>query len=393
MKALFRNLSLICLCALCLCLSVTAAHDGETLYNAEYCFTEANFSEDYPQPLGGIFVTAVPEEDTATVFLGNRTILPGDVLSAECLEKLRLEPNCQDNREAQLCYLPIYGTSFGEPAQLTIRIRSGKNEAPTAQDGEFETYKNIPNDGKLTATDPEGAPLTFQIQEQPKRGSVKLASDGSFVYTPNKNKVGEDSFTYTVTDEAGNSSQPATVKITILKPTEALSFADMQDSQDQFEALWLAENGLGGGRKIGEALCFCPEEEITRGEFLVMVMALADVPAEEEAVSCFADCEGSWLQGHLTAALRRGLINGESTQEGLVFKPNEPIKAQEAAMMLQNMLRLPVPAAAYDCSCDDWACEAVMALNSAGVQLPGEKSASLTRLEAAKLLYAASKLK
>ncbi len=393
MKALFRILSLACLCALCFCVSVSASN-GQTLYTAEYCFGEADFSEDHPQPLGGIFVTAVPEADTATISLGNRTILPGDILSAECLEKLRLEPKCQENREAQLCYLPIYGTAFGKPSQLTIRIRSGKNEAPTAQDGEFETYKNIPNDGKLTATDPEGAPLTFQLQETPKRGTVKLEADGSFVYTPNKNKVGEDSFTYIVTDEAGNSSKPATVKINILKPMEALSFADLEGSQDCFEAMWLAEQGLGNGRTVGTALCFCPEETVSRGEFLVMAMALADIPADgEEAFSCFADCQDSWLKGHLSAAMRQGLITGESSEKGLVFHPDRPIKAQEAAAILQNVLHLPVPAAAYECKCDDWACEAVMAVSSAGLQLPREQTEPLTRLEAAKLLYAAARLK
>ncbi len=393
MKALIRILSLTALWAVLLCVGVSAA-DGETLYNAEYCFTEADFTEDVPQPLEGIFVTAVPEEGLASVKLGSRTIRPGDILPAASLEQLRLQPVCSENSDAVLCYQPIYGTALGDPAQLTIRIRSGKNEAPTAADAEFETYKNIANDGKLTGSDPENAPLTFQMEQAPKRGTVELKEDGSFVYTPNKNKVGEDSFTFTVTDDAGNTSQPATVKINILKPTEAMSFADLKDSNDCFEAMWLAEQGLGNGRQVGEMLCFLPDETLSRGEFLVMVMELGGIAADDtqQAVSCFTDCEGSWLEGYLSAAMRCGIISGESSEQGLVFRSDDPVSAQEAAVMVQNLLKLPVPAAAYDCTCESWACEAVLALSDAGLSLPASDSTPLTRMEAAKLLYEASKL-
>lgn len=393
MKLFPRILALTAMCAVLFCVSVSAS-GGETLYTSQYCFSGSDFAADTFAPLDGIFVTAVPDENLACILLGSRTIRPGDVLAANSLQELRLQPCCQENRDAVLCYQPICGSSLGAPAQLTIHIRSGKNEAPSAHDAQFETYKNIPNDGKLTGTDPENAPLIFRIEQEPKRGSVKLESDGSFVYTPNKNKVGQDSFTFTVTDEAGNTSAPATVKIDILKPEAAMSFADLQGSTDCFEAMWLEDQGLGGGRKIGDMLCFCPDEEISRGEFLVMVMKLAHMePMEkEQTVSCFSDCEGSWLEGHLTSALSRGIITGESSKTGLVFRPNDSITGQEAAVMLQNMLRLPIPAAAYECDCNSWACEAVQALADSGISLKAEE-APLTRMEAAKLLYQAAKLK
>ena len=392
MKRFPRILALTALCAVVFCVSVSAS-GGETLYTSQYCFSGSDFAVDAPAPLDGIFVTAVPEESLASILLGNRAIRAGDVLAVSSLQELRLQPRCQESRDAVLCYQPICGSSLGAPAQLTIRIRSGKNEAPSAHDAQFETYNNISNDGKLAGTDPENAPLTFRVEQEPKRGTVKLESDGSFVYTPNKNKVGQDRFTFTVTDEAGNTSAPATVKIDILKPTEAMSFADLQGSSDCFEAMWLEEQGLGGGRKIGDMICFCPEEEISRGEFLVMVMKLAqmDPMEKEQTVSCFSDCEGSWLEGHLTSALSRGIITGESGETGLVFRPNDSITGQEAAVMLKNMLRLPVPAAAYDCDCNSWACEAMQTLSENGISLEAQE-APLTRMEAAKLLYQAAKL-
>ena len=45
MKTIVRTLALGVLCALALGTAALAA-DGETLYNAEYCFSEADFSAD-----------------------------------------------------------------------------------------------------------------------------------------------------------------------------------------------------------------------------------------------------------------------------------------------------------------------------------------------------------
>lgn len=389
MKFLFRIVSLTVLSALILCGGILAA-DGETLYNAEYCFSRADFADDSLDELSGIFVTAVPDRELATVMLGRRIICAGDVLPADALAQLCLQPMSTENADAVLCYQPICGSALGEPAQVTIRIQSGKNESPTAQGAELETYKNIANDGKLTGSDPEGSALSFQLEQPPKRGTVTIEADGTFVYTPNKNKVGEDSFTFTVTDEAGNVSLPATVKINILKPTEAMSFADLENSTDCFEAMWLAETGIAGGRQVGSRLCFCPQDTVSRGEFLLMVMELGGLSGEEsQSVSCFTDCSRSWLESPLAEALRYGIITGESSGQGPVFRPNDPITGQEAAVMLQNLLDLPVPAAAYDCDCDDWACHAVFALSDAGISLPVADRA-LSRIEAAQLLYQAA---
>jgi VCBS repeat-containing protein len=42
----------------------------------------------------------------------------------------------------------------------------------------------LPNEGKLKVTDPEGQAMTYTVLRQPKRGTVEIREDGSFVYTP-----------------------------------------------------------------------------------------------------------------------------------------------------------------------------------------------------------------
>ena len=201
--------TLLLLLALLCMLPAAHAAGPETLYPIAYCFRETDFRADTLSDLNGIFVTSVPEADVAAVCLGERVIRAGDVLPVSVLGELELLPVSTGGQEAALCYCPIRGTALGEPAQVTIRIRSAKDAAPKADDAELETYKNIPNDGRLTGSDPEDTNLTFQLAEEPKRGKVELQENGSFVYTPAKNKVGEDSFTFTVTDAGPYHGQKA----------------------------------------------------------------------------------------------------------------------------------------------------------------------------------------
>lgn len=387
MKAMFR---VFLLTALCVLMSIPAlGADRETLYHSEYCFSQEDFAED----VGGIFVRGVPDIGVAVIRLGDRCIRAGDVLSAESLDKLRLIPCGAENCEVTLNYQPIHGSTLGAPEQLRIRICSGKNEAPKAENASFETYKNIANDGTLRASDPEGAALSFQLVEAPKRGKVEVKSDGSYVYTPDKNKVGEDSFTFTATDEAGNVSKPATVKIKILKPTEAMSFADMQGNTAAFEAMWASAKELTGGMQLAGRNCFCPTDAVSRAEFLAMAMELTQTEVSRDlTVSAFSDAEqaAAWVQPYLAAAMRSGVICGEVREDGLVFRPNDPITGQEAAVILQNLLHLPVSAAARETNAPAWSAAALQALREAGIAMEAQEV--LTREKTVCLLYQASKI-
>ena len=331
-----------------------------------YCFSRETLEER--EALDGVFLTSLPASTCAVVRLGDRVLRAGDAVARADLSRLRVEPLL--GGEAVLTFLPFEYGRLGEEAALTFHFETGEPEPPTARDAELETWRNLPNTGALRA---EGTgTLTFRLENRPRRGTVELNADGTFTYTPSKNKVGEDSFTYTVTDEAGRVSEPATVRITIRKPTDAKTFADL-DRDDQFAALWMRETGLFGGELISDRLSFGPEKTVSRGDFLAMVMDLAGIDPEIGLqVSGFADAEEAapWLRPYLASALRRGLIAGEQSAGGLRFRPNDPITVSEAAALTARALNTDadLPAALTDAP-----------------------DSLLTRKGAAELLYAATK--
>lgn len=307
-----------------------SAADATLPEDGVYCFSHAELDER--SELSGVFFTALPERRQAEVRLGDRVLCVGDAIARAELSRLTLTP--VGGGEVSLSFLPFEGGHLGEETVMTFHFESVADEAPVAESGTLETWRNLPNSGRLKASGT--GELSFRLENRPRRGSVELNADGSFTYTPKKNKVGEDSFTFTVTDAAGRVSDPATVRVTIRKPSDAQTFADL-DRDEQFEAIWLRETGLFGGELISERLSFGPDRSVSRGDFLAMVMTLEGIDPEIGLqVSAFADAEDAapWLRPYLASALRRGLIRGESTPDGLVYRPNEPITEAEAAALV-----------------------------------------------------------
>lgn len=393
-KAFFFRLFVIVLSLFCMSLTVFA-DDAQPA--SVYCFSEDDFEQNADSTLSGIYVVSVPDVSTASVQLGSRMIRAGDVLSYDSLSALTLRTPSGVDGEAVLCYLPLYGSSIGNEQTLNVCVRSGKAGVPTAEDVDFETYKNIANDGSFRANDEQDEPLTFSVGAAPKLGTVEVHEDGTFLYTPMENKVGKDSFTYTVTDKDGNVSAPATVHITIKKATKE-AFFDMAESDSSFEAQWMLEQGLYSGKLIAESPCFCPEQTVSRGEFLVMAMKLAGLKPESELSSGFIDEAKvpAWQRGYLASAMRHGIVTGVPTDDGLCFCADEPMTGSAAAVMIQKLTKVKASGEVAVFAAEDaipaWAVSAVSALTQAEVcPIECMTSSALSYADCAALLYGASR--
>ncbi len=386
----------------CLLLSLlllpAQASTVETVGGEAYCFRTEDFMTS-PTLGNGIYLCEVPDASLGTLHYGSRTLKTGDVLPTDALSALVFSPAQPQDAVACISYYTIWDDKLSEESVLTIQLRSGENQAPSAQDISLETYKNLEKTGTFDATDPDGEELTYQIVKTPKRGSLRLEEDGSFLYTPKENKVGKDSFTYTATDSSGNVSNEATVSIEILKPMDKATYADMQDDPNQFEALWLRSTGLYQGAEISGQLCFQPEDSVSRGEYLVMVMDLAGVEAEQGDLACsFADWEETpdYLTSYLCSALRHGIIRGTPSEAGLCFCPDAPITQAQAAVIAQNILKLDSEASQAVFALDDavptWAAGSLDCLAQAGIPLQSAVTEPMTRRSTACMLYELSKL-
>jgi len=371
----------------CLLMSVSAAAAAEVSCDSVYCFSPEDFAAG--EPLAGICITDLPDGEQGAALLGQRVLRPGDILTADQLARMTFNPvRSEADQDVSLTYLPIYEGRVAPAATMTLSIRGKENKAPAAGDFAVETYKNIPLQGKLKVTDPEGEAMTYTVTRQGRRGTVAIAEDGTFTYTPKKNKVGVDSFTYTAADPAGNVSREALVTITILKPTDAPQYTDTAGHLCRFTAEWMKNTGIFVGESLAGTSCFQPEKAVTRGEFLTMLVKTLELPTED-APTGYTDDTPQWLRPYLAAAMRAGLTAGLPVSDS--FGADEAITGGEAAVMLQNALDLAVSTAVSE---EDenahWAAAALLILREHGIEL--EADAPLTRAQASMALYTASRL-
>ncbi len=381
-------LAAACITGLCVGASALEVESGSI-----YCFGTGDFEAE--EPLSGICITELPDANVGTVMLGHRVLRPGDILTAEQLNQMTFVPlDTRSDTVAQVSYLPIYENRVAETATLSISVLGKEDKAPVAEDSAMETYKNLPNEGKLKVVDPEGKTLTYTITRQPKRGQLEVREDGTFQYTPKKNKVGVDSFTYTATDPAGNVSREATVTIQILKPTDATQYQDTVGSSCRFAAEWMKNTGLFVGEKISGALCFQEDKAVSRGEFLSMLVDVLKIPVDETLTfTGYSDEAPQWLKPYLAAALRAGLTAGLPASEEGVFGAQEAVTGGEVAVMMANAMDMAVATSSSDEMNTEepaWAMGAVMAMNENGFDLTATQV--MTRGEVAVLLYQISQM-
>jgi VCBS repeat-containing protein len=155
----------------------------------------------------------------------------------------------------------------GGTAQATVSITVDPvNDDPVAQADAFTTDEDVALAGNVLAdngagadADPDGDALTVNTTPVagPANGTLVLAADGSFTYTPDADFHGTDSFTYEVSDGHGGSDQ-ATVTITVDPVNDAPVAQADAFTTDEDVALtgnMLADNGAGADADVdGDAL-------------------------------------------------------------------------------------------------------------------------------------------
>ena len=106
--------------------------------------------------------------------------------------------------------------AFSNEATVTVTV----NDFPVAVDDAALTNKNIAVSINVLANDSDSDgtldPATVTVVSNPANGTTSVnTTTGAITYTPNSNFVGTNTFTYTVKDNNGATSNAATVTVTV----------------------------------------------------------------------------------------------------------------------------------------------------------------------------------
>ncbi|MBN8196035.1 Ig-like domain-containing protein [Thalassospira povalilytica] len=139
--------------------------------------------------------------DTA-LYAGN--LADYDVTQREDGSWIIRDINAEDGDDGSDILVDMETASF---ADGDISLDGTANNAPIIRDGRI----TLPESGTIThqlhGVDVDGDGLTFELVDGPANGTVTVNADGSYSFTAGSGYVGEDSFTYRVTDEHGLSRE------------------------------------------------------------------------------------------------------------------------------------------------------------------------------------------
>jgi gliding motility-associated-like protein len=173
--------------------------DFETAFKDEY-------KHDY---LSDIIIQSLP--DYGALELGNSTLMPGDSISNEDIDKITYIPNADWNGSDSFIYNAKDGTNWAENnAKVFIEIEA-VNDAPRPQPDHYTRYEDEKLENKSVAAndtdvDNDITELQYFIEDSDSasagiNGIIELNHTGYLTYTPDPNFNGDVYFVYTVCDQ------------------------------------------------------------------------------------------------------------------------------------------------------------------------------------------------
>lgn len=320
------------------------------LVNAEITFSAEEFEKTLGvKKLSSITIKSLPDISTGVLIAGDQEVTVGQTISRENIKYLRIVP--YPNRLGKITFTfsntdskSDIRTSGNElNIKCSISVLDSLNFAPSASSFEVSTQKNIALVKSMQAYEPENDSIRYSIVSSPKKGKLIISdkNSGSFIYIPNNNYTGKDSFQYVAIDEYGNESAVATASIKVVKSAANVFFEDLKNHWAHNSAIKAA----GAGFVDAESTDFYPDSLVSRAEFVKMAVIAAkqDKNLPKVTDTGFADDDSipSEYKSYIKRAYDLGYIKGTSTDTGIYFNPNNALTRAEAAVIINKILAIP----------------------------------------------------
>ncbi len=346
-----------------------------------------------------IRIVKAPDPAEGELTVSGKVLRSGDAVSGSDISKLEFTPAGAYITSSEFVFAE--GDSEYEIAGKFYFL-SESNSHPEINDmsvGVYvETFEALSYFGQLPGYDPDGDEIEYMITRYPEKGALRLdAKSGHYEYLPNEGFKGRDSFEYVIVDKYGAYARSSTVTVSVDSMNSQECFEDMADSDAYPEAVYLSREGIISGVSVGGKRMFLPKGEVTRGEFVSMLMKSANAEINKTTVhTVFSDDKDipDSMKNAVAAAYELGYIDGEMKDGKLYFLPGETVTVAECASMIKRMLNISeegsVPVFSESDSLSADAALAVNALSAVSL-LPKENGSlspekTITREYCAKLL-------
>ncbi len=178
---------------------------GVTPVNDLPVSSNQNLSTPEDTPINGQ-VTATDVDGDTRAYTVSGQPANGTVVLNVATGSFTYTPNANYNGSDSFVVTISDGKGGTTTSTITIGVTPA-NDAPVANNLNLETSEDTPVSGQVSASDPEGDSLSFSVSGKPTNGTVVLdPATGTFVYSPNANYNGSDSFVVTISDGKGGTT-------------------------------------------------------------------------------------------------------------------------------------------------------------------------------------------
>lgn len=290
-----------------------------------------------------IKITKLPPATSGDFLKNGQAISQNDIILTEELSQVTFIPYPDFLGEVVFSYLVYAGTRVSNEATFTIEYRNWSESLPL-ENLHVETEQNISKEIILLPKN-QNEQIAFRINLPPRHGTLnpKDERNHSVIYTPHKDFIGEDSFSY---QEIGNSDNTATVIINVTKQSEPLPVfihEDLKHHWANYSAGNLADRGIMCGEMVGGKYFFYPDKKMTRWEFCNQLLAMANLNIDHAQLGYLARYEDAaslpdYIQKIAALATQMNILEGVSKDGKLYIAPYQELTRAQAITMLGKLL-------------------------------------------------------
>lgn len=311
--------------------------------NSPYPFSADELEKRLNIPTGslkGITVTKLPNESEGSLMLNGESVSAYQQISRDALQYLTFVP-AKEAAGASLSILPQVKDAV--QTVISLRVQSDDVTPIAVLSKEYETFSEVPIYGYLSVSNESERYLRTVLIEKPQKGTVSF--DGqTFCYEPFPGSEGNDHFTVVLTDDTGNRSEEAVQTISIEPKDLMYDYWDLNDSPAYYSAVKLLQNDIFAGEVIGSRRYFHPEQTVTRGEFLMLLVSACGWEDELSATSpntgLLNDGEiPTYLKPYLALCIRKGVIVEDRFDSDEIPTCAEAVVLTDRACKLSNVER------------------------------------------------------
>ncbi len=316
------------------------------LFGKKLVFSDTDFKQGLAiTDFDSVTITKIPSSREGTLLLAGRRVAEGMKIRRKNIGSLVFIPTDKEVKESKF-YFKISPYADENEIEFKLKFTDKINYEPQLEETSptsILTQRDITIFGKMNATDKEGDEISYMVVAYPKYGTLEVLDEksGEFRYTPHNGYVGEDEFCFVARDSWGNFSTPGKFNVNVTERLSEIEYRDMKNNESYNAAVALTAMGIMDGKILGDGVYFMPEANVTRAEFVSMLMKALDIKADTTITESFFDDNASIPKGlvsYVGTAERIGLVTGKFKDGKLLFSPNESITSYEAASIVRRAL-------------------------------------------------------